>query len=48
MTDSIGPIASITEIGAESRRNPRDSHESGILAFQFSNLNVLILLLHLS
>lgn len=35
VTDSIGPIASITELTAESRRNPRESQESGIV---FSHL----------
>lgn len=29
VTDSIGPIASITELTVEPRRNPRESQESG-------------------
>lgn len=35
VTDSIGPIASITELTVEPRRNPRESQESGILALAF-------------
>ncbi|XP_055301072.1 guanine nucleotide-releasing factor 2 isoform X21 [Sitodiplosis mosellana] len=34
VTDSIGPIASITELTVEPRRNPRESQESGFLSMQ--------------
>ncbi|XP_031627493.1 guanine nucleotide-releasing factor 2-like isoform X2 [Contarinia nasturtii] len=32
VTDSIGPIASITELTVEPRRNPRESSESGFVS----------------